>query len=415
MAELNSFILYIILFIALFFETFLLITYLEVREEIKFEDKNCKYPPDRLPSVSIVVPCFNEETTVAKTVNSILALDYPKESLSIVLVDDGSTDCTLGLIKEFENNPQVRVFSKENGGKHSALNFALERIDTELMGCLDADSFVDPEALQKIIPYFDDASNMAVIPAIRIHEPKSLLQHIQKIEYSWGIFLRRILSSLGALYVAPGPFSIFRTQVFRDLGGYRHAHHTEDLEIALRMQKNGYKIVNSHGAHVYTVAPAGLRDLYTQRVRWAYGFLNNAMDYRELFFNRKHGHLGTFILPLAVISFFTVLYSTGNILYKGAGKVGDFVQRFQAVGLQWKLPTISFDWFFLNTGTTSLITVSVIGLTFVILFLSLQLTEGKARFSKGIVYYHALYVFLVPLWIIKALYSTVARRNISWR
>src|SRR3989344_283358 len=239
-SQLQTLILYFSLFVSLFFEIFLLITYLEVKDEVKFEKEHLGKDIKNFPSVSIIVPCYNEEKTLAGTVDSLLALDYPKGKLSIILVDDGSTDSTKEVFKQFENNSQILAFSKENGGKHTALNFALEKINTDLVGCLDADSFVSPDALRKIIPFFDDETIMAVTPSIKVHEPKTVLQYVQKVEYNWGIFLRRMLSSIGALYVTPGPFSIFRTLVFRELGGYRHAHHTEDLELALRMQKNHY-------------------------------------------------------------------------------------------------------------------------------------------------------------------------------
>lgn len=415
MAELQSISLYITLFISLFFEVFLLITYLEVREEVKAEEEWLSKGPKLYPSVTVIVPCFNEERTVEATVKSILALDYPREKLRIVLVDDGSTDRTLEVLNTFRGNPQIQVFSKPNGGKHTALNFALERIDTDLVGCLDADSFVNPDALKKIVPFFDDEEVMAVTPSIKVHEPQTILQHVQKVEYSWGIFLRRMLSSIGALYVTPGPFSIFRTRVFKELGGYRKAHQTEDLEMALRMQSNRYKIVNSHGAHVYTVTPAKLGGLITQRVRWTYGFLNNAIDYKKLFFNASYGHIGIFILPIATLSIFTTLFAAGNMVWKGGTKLGDFFTRYQAVGLDWKLPSLSFDWFFLNTGFLTVISVTVFLITLTILFIALKLANGRARLEKSVLYYIVLYIFIVPMWLAKAVYNTFFKRSISWR
>lgn len=415
MIEISTLILYTTLFVSLFFEVFLLITYLEVREELNLEkhlDKNIK----NFPSVSIIVPCFNEEKTLSATIKSLLNLDYPKDKLSLILVDDGSTDGTADELKKFSDNPQIRIFYKENGGKHSALNFALEQVvETDLVGCLDADSFVNPEALKKITPFFDDSTIMAVTPSIKVFEPKSVLQYIQKIEYSWGIFLRRMLSSLGALYVTPGPFSIFRTSIFKEIGGYRHAHHTEDLEMALRMQKNRYKIVNSHSAHVYTTAPTSFPALYKQRVRWTYGFLNNVIDYREMFFNKRYGNIGFFILPIATMSIFFTLYLFGNILWNVSNKISELFVRFQTIGFNWDFSSFKLDWYFFNTSTISILTLTAVSLTLVILYLSLKLSDGKFKVSRGIFYYMLLYVFLVPFWLMKALISTVFRRNISWR
>ncbi|OHB10187.1 MAG: hypothetical protein A3G05_00395 [Candidatus Zambryskibacteria bacterium RIFCSPLOWO2_12_FULL_45_14] len=415
MAEIQTLILYCSLFISLFFEVFLLITYLEVREEITLETKYVGKDVKRFPTVTIIVPCFNEEHTVNKTIKSILNLDYPKDKLSIITVDDGSTDKTIRELKRFEKHPQVSILLKKNGGKHTALNLALEKVGSDLVGCLDADSFVNSDALRKIVPFFDDLSIMAVTPSIKVHEPKSILQYLQKIEYSWGIFLRRMLSSLRALYVTPGPFSIFRTKVFRELGGYAEGHQTEDLEMALRLQKNRYKIVNSHGAHVYTVAPKGLKALYKQRVRWTYGFLNNAIDYREMFFNRKYGHIGIFILPIATSSIFSTLYIASSAVWGNLSRALDALTRFETVGLDWKFSLSSFDWFFISTGIIPFLTISSVILALVMLYLGIKLAEGKVKLTRGVFYYLAIYLFIVPLWLTKAVFSTIFKRQINWR
>jgi peptidoglycan-N-acetylglucosamine deacetylase len=411
--------LYVSLFASLFFEIFLLITYFEIKAELAFERDHADNELSHAPSVTIIVPCHNEEGTVVATIESILALEYPKDKLSLIVVDDGSTDSTKAIAeKAFKNHPQIQIYSKENGGKYTALNFALAKTESELVGCLDADSFVDSKALKRIVPYFTDESIMAVTPSIKIHKPKSVLQHVQRVEYSWGIFLRRLLSSMNALYVTPGPFSIFRTEVFRKLGGYKHAHHTEDMEMALRMQKKGYKIANSSMAHVYTVGPAKLKGLYKQRVRWVYGFLNNVIDYKDMFFNKKYGNIGMFILPMATFSIFTTLYATGSMLWSIFNKASDQVARYEAIGFNLGMPSLAFDsinWFAFNAGTFFWLTVVTLALMFVIIFLALKLADGKFKFGKDLVYYLTLYVFIVPLWLAKATYSTIARQNIRWK
>ena len=413
MVEIQTFILYCSLFITLFFEVFLLITYFEVKEELGWEDKYVGKNIKWFPTVTIIVPCFNEELTVESTISSLLNLDYPREKLSIIVVDDGSTDGTRSRLMQFKDRSQINLLWKKNGGKHTALNLALELVKSDLVGCLDADSFVNTNALKKIVPFFDNADIMAVTPSIKVYNPTTILQYVQKIEYSWGIFLRRMLSSLGALYVTPGPFSIFRTKVFQELGGYRHAHHTEDLEMALRLQKNHYKIVNSHGAHVYTTTPFKFPALFKQRVRWTYGFLNNVIDYKELFFNRKYGHIGLFILPIATSSIFSTLYLAARILWNNLSSVFDTLTKFQIIGFSWKSPT--FDWFFINTGVVPFLTLSAIILTFVILYLAIKLTDGKFTITRGIFYYLIIHVFIVPLWLAKAVFSTVFKRQISWK
>lgn len=406
--------LYFLIFVSLFFEVFLLITYLEVREEVSFEAEHAGESLSHFPTTTIVVPFYNEAGTILGTVQSLLALDYPPEALSLLLVNDGSTDNTLEVLKEFEDHPQVRIISKENGGKYTALNLALEHIDTDLVGCLDADSFVNPDALRKIASYFEDLEVMAVVSSIKVHEPRTFLQHLQKTEYEWGVFLRRMLSHIGALYVTPGPFSIYRRQVFHNLGGFKHAHSTEDLELALRMQKNRYKIVNAHGAHVYTVTPPKLRSLVKQRVRWTYGFLNNAVDYRELFFNKRYGNLGVFFLPVASVSIITPLYMVGNLVWNTIREFVDALARYQIVGINWSLPSPSLDWYFINTGILPLITIATLFLTFILLYLALNLSGSRVKLSRGIVYFLTFYVFLVPLWVGKAVLNTLFRKQVTW-
>jgi|SRR3989344_2590872 len=415
MAEIQTIILYCSLFISLFFEVFLLITYLEVREELVLEEKMLSQKIERFPSVSIIVPCFNEETTLKKTILSLLNLDYPANQLKIIAVDDGSTDGTLRELAQFENHPQISILTKENGGKYTALNLALEKAQSDLVGCLDADSLVNSDALKKIVPFFDDTSTMAVTSAIKVIEPRSVLQYAQKIEYNCSIFIRRMLSSIGALYVTPGPFSIFRTQVFRELGGYRHGYQGEDVEIALRMQKHRYKIVNSHMAHVYTTTPMHFGALYKQRVRWVYSFLNNAFDYREMFFNRKYGHVGIFILPVALSSIFSVIYVTLSTVWNSVSRVLEAFTKFKTVGFDWNFSTFSFDWFFFNTSAIPFLLLGTIIFTFIIFSLAIKMADGKVRFSRGVFYYPILYIFIVPLWSMKAVFNIIFKKQTNWR
>lgn len=407
--------LYISLFLSLFFEVFLLITYFEIREEIKFEKDHMSKGITRYPSVSVIVPSYNEELTVEATVHSLLSLDYPKDKLEILLIDDGSKDKTWEVMKKFENHPQIRIFKKENGGKHTALNFGLDNVTTELVGCLDADSFVDSQALKSIIPYFNDPEIMAVAPSLKVHEPQTVLQHVQKVEYSWGVLLRRMLSSLNAMYVTPGPFSIFRIEVFKKLGGYRNAHYGEDMEIAMRMQQNRYRIVNAMHAVVYTVTPPKLKPLYKQRRRWTYSFINNTIDYREFFFNKKYGHLGFFILPLAFASYFTTLYAAGTFLWKMAKGGYKSIIVHNATGWAFHTPHWSFDWYFLNTGMLTVLTIVSIGIMLYLITTGMRLSDGRIQLGKGIVYYMTIYVFIVPLWLASAVWNTVFSKSFTWR
>ncbi len=414
-AYISNSLVHISLFISLFFEVFLLITYLEGKKEIETSQSTDRKDSE-WPTVTVMVPCFNEEKTVLKTIFSILKLDYPKNKLHVLIINDGSTDETLKALSRFQNHPQVTIHTKENGGKFSALNFGLTHVTSDIVGCLDADSFVDPYALKRIATHFDDKEIMAVTPAVLVHEPKNILQFIQKVEYAWGVFLRKLQCRLGAITVTPGPFSMFRTQVFRELGGYRHAHHTEDFEIALRMQSNHYKITNEHNAFVYTVTPSTIHTLVKQRVRWTYGFLNNMIDYKYILFKKEFGNMGMYILPMAILSIFSALYFAATLIINVTTKVFTQIEKFQTIGFDWKFSNLyHFDWFFLNTTATAFLVLTVGALSLSIIYFSRVMTEGRFRFSFDIVYFLLLYGLIVPLWLSKAVFNTVFSKNITWR
>ena len=407
----SSSIMYILLFLSLYFEVFLLLTYIEKRKTIKTEFLDTEIK--KWPSVTIIVPCFNESNTAIATINSILDLDYPKDKLDVMIIDDGSTDDTLKTLEIFRENPQVQIFSKENGGKHTALNFAIERSKSELIGCLDADSFLDKDAIKNMIPYFADQKVMAVVPSIKVHSTGNVLQKIQKIEYNWGIFVRKILSYLNALHVTPGPATIFRRKVFQNIGKYKHAHHTEDMEMALRMQKHNYKIVNSHRSVVYTVTPKTIKTLYKQRRRWTYGFLKNTIDYKYMFFKKEYGNLSFFILPFALMSIFSTLYLVVSFIISNINMILEQIAKIRLVGISFT--GIHFDWFYVNTSSVSIMAVFSILTTITLILLSMKISEGKLKINSDIFYFLFFYPFIAPLWLFGAVFNTIFSKTITWR
>jgi cellulose synthase/poly-beta-1,6-N-acetylglucosamine synthase-like glycosyltransferase len=343
----------------------------------------------------------------------LLALDYPKDKLEIILIDDGSTDETWAIMQKYRELAGVKIFQKANGGKHTALNLGLSHTKTELVGCLDADSFVASDALSKMVCAFEDPTVMAATPAIIIAEPKSIIQKIQSTEYQVSVFLRRMLAALDAINVTPGPFSIFRAKVFIELGPYRKAHNTEDMELALRLQKHHYRIVNVRTAHVYTYGPSTLYRLYRQRQRWVTGFLKNAIDYRELFFKYQYGNLGLFVLPAAVISIFTILAYCCYLLVSFAQVIYSWILRFEAVG--WRMPpSPHLDWFYVNTHLIGILAVAMLAIALAGVFTGQWLSHGRVKISSSLFYYLALYGFIAPIWQARSVFNTIFNQKNSW-
>lgn len=404
---------YPFIFIAIFFEAFVLVTLLSKPAR----SARVRGAGGALPSVAIIVPCYNEEMTVVATCESLLALQYPADKLEVILVNDGSTDGTAAALKQFVNHPQVRIISKENGGKHTALNAGIATTNAEFIGCLDADSFVEPDALYEVVPCFADARVAAVTAAMSVHHPKNLIEHMQNAEYIFGIAYRHAFASINGLYVTPGPFSFYRRDTVLALGGFRFGHQTEDMEMALRIQQAGYIIENAPRARVYTKAPNTLAKLVKQRTRWTTGFLRNIFgEYRGLIGNREHGVLGVLVLPIAIISvgsgmllFFLMLY---ELVRSG---VTAFEIR-AGVPLSYIFtPHGSFDWFYVPTNLFMLLGIVTLLASFLFIVIGKRISKTPGGLAVGLFSYTFLYGFISPLWLLRATADVTFSKNRGWR
>jgi cellulose synthase/poly-beta-1,6-N-acetylglucosamine synthase-like glycosyltransferase len=391
-----------------------LITFLEKRRQIVKHSDDFKLL--NYGTVTVAVPCYNEEKTIAKTVKSLLALDYPKDKIKIYIVDDGSKDNTWEVLQEFKDDPNIFLLKKENGGKYTALNLVLEKTNSEFFGCLDSDSLVHPQSLKRILSYFEkDAHTMAVAPSIIVYNPKNILQHAQNIEYDMSIYTKKMLGFMGGIHVTPGPFSIFRKTVFDELGPYRKAHNTEDQEIALRMQEHGYKIDHCPDAYVYTISPDSVIKLYRQRTRWIYGFIKNLIDYRRLLFKKEYGTIALFTLPSGVISILGVVFLFVNIMGNIIKFIYNKIIQINTVGLDNFFNfSFKFDWFFLNTKAALFLSVILYILIIVSVMIGRKMVKGKSSFSISILYFVLIYSVIAPFWILKAIYNAIMSRESSW-
>ncbi|HVZ76291.1 MAG TPA: glycosyltransferase family 2 protein [Candidatus Paceibacterota bacterium] len=402
---------YVCLFLALYFEVFLLISFFE-----KKPHKKTSARPARYPTVTIAVPAFNEEHTILATLESLTALEYPENKLEIMVVDDGSTDGTRKIAEQFAaSHPQVSYYYKENGGKYTALNFAIERSQAELIGCLDADSFASPDALVEVVKAFEhNPDAMALMPIMKVHHPKSILELMQSVEYTFGVFYRKMIDNVGALHVLPGPFSFYRRAVFSKIGLFRHAHNTEDMEIAFRMHKHGLKIINAHTAYVYTTVPKSVRKLLVQRVRWSQGFLQNSIDYAYMYFNPRFGNFGMLTLPFGLLAFFLGVYTAVYSLYTVSSSIITTASDFWATGVPLTMPSFRIQWFYMDTSMLSFIILISLGFMLVSIMLGQRMAQNRITI-KALISYFALFGLIAPLWLLRASWGTIRAREATWR
>jgi len=371
----------------------------------------------KLPFVSVIIPAYNEEKSIAGTIKSILRSNYPK--FEVIIIDDGSKDNTLKIAKKFIKK-DVKVFSKKNGGKGSALNFGLKKAKGEIIFTLDADTFADPKSMKKMVRYFKNKDVMCVSPAMVIHNAKSILQRIQSIEYLLGLFLRKTFAALNAIYITPGAFSAYRKSFFDKYGGFDEGNITEDLEMALRIQFKGYIIENCPEAPVYTIAHKRFKPLLIQRRRWYFGLIKNLLNYKKIL-SSKYGDLGVFVIPIAAISIFFAVFVTVYLFFKTI---------FQIKNELLFLQTINFD--FLNFMNINFYVIErflflfftkpvVIFILFFMLILGFYLYYASKKIGKTsglIINLPLFFLFFAILfgfwWVVSIIYALFSK-NVKWR
>jgi cellulose synthase/poly-beta-1,6-N-acetylglucosamine synthase-like glycosyltransferase len=261
-------------------------------------------PGPAWPLVTVAIPAWNEASNIRQTMQSALALDYPHDRLELIVVNDGSRDQTEAIARqtaEENSGRHIRVLSQPNRGKGAALNTALRSASGEFFISMDADSLIKEDALQRMLPRFTDPSVAAVLPVMKVHDPRNLLQKIQWCEYLVSAFYKRLMATLDCISVVPGPFGFYRTQVLLALGGFDEQNITEDIEVTLRLQRHHYRIVQVFDTEVRTAAPATWRQFRRQRNRWYKGNFLNAWRYRRMALNRAYGDFGFIQMPRLII------------------------------------------------------------------------------------------------------------------
>ncbi len=365
------------------------------------------------PSVTFLLPGWNEGKNIVTTIKSVQDLDYPKDKIEIFYLDNNSTDNTKSILeKEISADNRIKYFFELKQGKHHAMNTGLQNVTTDLVACLDVDSILHVNSMKIAAQYFKDQKIMALATCMQLREVKTFWQRAQSVEYMISIFWRKAYGAIDAIQVMPGPFSVFRKRVFDELGDYKAAHNAEDFEMTLRLHKNHYKIANAHKAYVYTVGPSTLRGLIKQRVRWIRGFLENAWDYREMFFKKKYGHFGLFTLPVAAIFVFYVLYAVSFTYIRLIQIWYIKIENWLAAGV--RLPKLNLDPFYITADVFLFQTIFLFTILAFVLLVSRTIAEDKSSIMPNFGIYFLAYPFVVPLFLFIAVYQFLFKKENNW-
>jgi cellulose synthase/poly-beta-1,6-N-acetylglucosamine synthase-like glycosyltransferase/spore germination protein YaaH/peptidoglycan/xylan/chitin deacetylase (PgdA/CDA1 family) len=254
------------------------------------------------PPVAVLVPAYNEQAVIERTVRAVLHSTYPR--LRAIVIDDGSTDKTLAVLREAFPAEiaagRVCVLSQPNAGKASALNAGLQKVTEEIFVGIDADTIIHPGAIALLVQQFVNPKVAAVAGNAKVGNRVNLWTRWQALEYITSQnFERRALNCLGAVSVVPGAIGAWRTAAVRSAGGYRYDTVAEDADLTMELLRCGYRISYEDRALAYTEAPTNARGLMRQRFRWSFGILQAVWKHREVV--RRRGVLGWVALPNIVI------------------------------------------------------------------------------------------------------------------
>ena len=259
------------------------------------------WPADKMPLVSIIVPAYNEEVNAVRTVNSLLQQNYT--NLQVVFVDDGSKDSTFATVSNaFAATANVKVYTKLNGGKASALNMGIAKADGEYVVCIDADTQLKTDAVLKLMQRFTNEKTAAVAGNVKVGNEINMITRWQSIEYITSQnFDRRAFDLLDCITVVPGAIGAFKKSAVIEAGGLTTDTLAEDCDLTMRLHRIGYEVRNCNDAISYTEAPETMTQFMKQRFRWSFGIMQCFWKHRDAVFNPKYKNFGMVAMPNILI------------------------------------------------------------------------------------------------------------------
>jgi cellulose synthase/poly-beta-1,6-N-acetylglucosamine synthase-like glycosyltransferase len=291
----------------------------------RFRKPHRKASPGYNPRVAVLVPAYNEETVIVRTIRSVLNSDY--KNLHVIVIDDGSSDRTAEVASEAYaaeiKAGCVRVLTKPNAGKAAALNYALERMDEEIYVGIDADTVIAADAISKLIPHFEDPMIGAMAGNAKVGNRVNLWTRWQALEYITSQnFERRALDLFHVVTVVPGAIGAWRAAPVKAAGGYPLNTVAEDADLTMNLLEQGLKVDYEDRSLAFTEAPIDAKGLMRQRFRWSFGTLQAVWKHRAAFVRNKA--MGFFALPnilvfqmlLPLVSpFIDIMFLAGVVTY----------------------------------------------------------------------------------------------------
>jgi cellulose synthase/poly-beta-1,6-N-acetylglucosamine synthase-like glycosyltransferase/peptidoglycan/xylan/chitin deacetylase (PgdA/CDA1 family) len=271
---------------------------LSARKELR-----TKRPPiDPEVFVSVLIPAFNEERVIERSVSQVLASKNVR--IEVIVIDDGSKDRTSEIVRSaFRRDKRVRLLTLENGGKARALNQGLALAKSQIVIALDADTQFEPDTIARLVRWFAKNDRLAAVAGnAKVGNRVNLVTKWQALEYITAQNLeRRALARLGAMTVVPGAVGAWRKEAISELGGYPPETLAEDQDLTIAVQSAGWEVAYDQSALAWTEAPQTFRQLARQRFRWAFGTIQCVWKHKSVMARGRPRGLAFVGLPQTIL------------------------------------------------------------------------------------------------------------------
>ncbi len=262
----------------------------------KDDKKTCNKKDE---DVTVLIPVYNAEKTIKQTIESIEHQKYCG-NIYINIIDDGSTDGTLELLRSMDFNCNVTLIQADHKGKTEALNKGLQEVRTDYTITVDADTVLDPLAIKNIMNKLTNSDKKTAATAGCLfvkNAKKSFITKLQEWDYTLGIFgVKFVQNNYNSTLVAQGAFSAYKTEMLREIGGWENCV-GEDIVLTWQLLSKGYETNFAKKAVAYTEVPETLRDLGKQRKRWARGMIE-AFKKVKVFSSKSMSKKSKFLMSL---------------------------------------------------------------------------------------------------------------------
>lgn len=367
-------------------------------------------------SLTIIIPAHNEEKYIKEAIDSVIAADFSGAKETII-VDDGSIDSTADIASKYINdktkyindkryfNNSIKLIKTRHSGKSSSINRALKIAKGELVAIVDADSCVHKSALAEMA---DELSRDKIVGVCGVVKVKNRMKHIcmwVHIEQIFGSLMRLLFSKINANITTPGALSMYVKKNLLEVGGFSTKGYSEDVDIAIRLIRNGHKISFTEKAVTETNMPYDMKGFFRQRKRFARGAINIVKRHLRL----NNAVIDVYTLPLLLFSLIQSVIMGSFITYQ---VISGYTAYFYSKGIYFNLSVLKFffEWFSLAgfarwvvsvfSGHTPITFITIIGI--ISTFLSYPLIVlAILKYDKKFDLRHLIPLFFMfPFWFL---------------